>query len=124
MQATVLVVEQDLLTRQTFVEMVGVCGYLSMGAEDAVQARDMLRNMTFDVVLSGSTLGSESGLAFADDVKLISPGTGIILILSDHATRELTGRAVDMHLCKPFSILQLRHALHATVSRSDTRQTS
>lgn len=118
MQARVLVVEHDLLSRQTFVEMVGVCGCHAMAAEDGGQARDMLRNMHFDIALTGYFLGSSSGIQFANDVKIISPGTAVIITGGYVLNDILSRRVVDFHLPKPFSILQLRQALHSFVGRA------
>lgn len=120
MPETVLVVARQSLLRETFVEMLALCGCRTVAAMDGVQARDMLRNARFDVVLTSYILGHEDGGTLAKDIKQTSPDTAVIVagtyfseeLLSDHTV-------VDFYLFKPFSILDLRDALASVINRPE-----
>ena len=107
----VLVVEDDAILRDLWIEVFRAAGHEVAGAESAGDARSSLLARRFDVAVLDLHLGSESGLSVATLAAYTNPDCKVIMITGSSlfANGELfeMAPAVSTVLRKPVPIDEL-----------------
>jgi CheY-like chemotaxis protein len=114
---TVLVVEDELLLRQTVADYLGECGYCVIEAADGDKAREMLDGgATIDLVFSDVRMpGQMDGLALAQWIRQHRPSIPVILT-SGYAGTALPPAAVcDCFLDKPYGPTEILQHIAALI---------
>jgi CheY-like chemotaxis protein len=83
MTKKILVVEDEAPSQKVLRYFLGRQGYETAGANDGLEAMDLLRQVRFDLVLSDLRMPRMGGLALARHILSASPVTPIFLITAD-----------------------------------------
>ena len=114
---SILLVEDDKLVGAALREMLGALGYNVIDAEDGKSATDIIESASpIDVLLTDLALpGTISGISVVKSAAAHRPGIRKILMsgfLTDESASEVNHLADVTLLPKPFTMRQLRAALH------------
>ncbi len=92
-EATVLIVEADILVRNPLADYLRECGYRVLEASDTTEARRILGDgpRSVDAVLADVEAAGENGFSFALWVRANHPGTDVILAGSVARATEKAG---------------------------------
>ena len=110
MAYSVLIVEKDLLTRQTLAFMAKTLGTIVVPVGDIELAYNILDAVIFDIVLVSLDRGDKDGTAISVDAKTYQPRTKVIVACGQHRPAELSW-LVDEYIQKPFTLKQLDEAI-------------
>ena len=101
----ILVIEDDVPTRQFIAEVCQEEGYRVLAAGDARDAEQLLSQSNPDLILCDYHLPGPCGLAFARAIRSTGVTTPIVLMTADNNTvRELDLGDVSQILYKPFTL--------------------
>jgi CheY-like chemotaxis protein len=114
---TVLLVEDDELTRATTADMLRACGCRVLEADSAESALMLLRGNDVAVLIADVGLPGESGLVFAARVRQIRPQMPLILATGGDVRDDAPGGHGPVVLRKPYGIEALQAALREAVVR-------
>jgi CheY-like chemotaxis protein/predicted Ser/Thr protein kinase len=123
--ARILVVEDDPLMREFFVEALASEGYAVEEANDGIAASDLLIEKSFDLVLSDINLPGLSGIELFRRNAARAAGPAVILITGapsvDDAVATIKEGACD-YLTKPVTIDRLAACVKAALEKRRTTQ--
>ena len=109
----ILVVDDDPNTREVLTEALGAAGARVMAADSALQALQLLKAESADVLISDIAMPAEDGLSLIRRVRALSGGVGRIpaIALTAFARAEDRAQALEagyqMHLAKPVELNEL-----------------
>ncbi len=110
----ILVVDDELSMRELLELMLSKEGYQVSCAETGEQAKTLLANRSFDLVLCDIRLGDISGLEVLRTAKSVRPET-IVIMISAYATAENAVQAMNDgaydYLPKPFDNTELKQTI-------------
>lgn len=110
MGASILLVEDEPLSRRNLAVLLNSEGYQVSEAENGEDAVEFIKGMAFDVVITDLVLpGTINGLDVVRYHKQVSPGTGAILI-TGFGSGPLAEKAVSLgidYLPKPIDLDEL-----------------
>jgi DNA-binding NtrC family response regulator len=118
MRAFILVVERNLLLRQTLIDLLTALGHEALGTSSAIRGLKLLKHLGFDVLITspGTTLIEEP--SYALEAKKIQPH--LKLVIADAIdSPEFSELAIDAFIQKPFSLLALEKTLEKFFISSD-----
>jgi CheY-like chemotaxis protein len=110
-QPTVLLVEDNQLTRATTAEMLRACGWEVVEADSAEAALQPLRMHDISVLMVDVKLPGESGLVFAAQAREIRPSVPIIVATGVDLAADSPGGSGPVVLRKPYGFDALQAAL-------------
>lgn len=115
----VLVVDDDDRLRDLLVKYLSENGFLVVAAKDAMDAREKLRGLQFDIIILDLMMPGESGLDFAEDYRRTSTVPILMLTAMGEADDRIAGleRGADDYLVKPFEPRELLLRLHNILKR-------
>ncbi|MGH7824046.1 MAG: response regulator [Candidatus Binatia bacterium] len=87
MAEKILVVEDDIIIRESIREVLRTEGYEVEEASDGAQALGLLKNRRFDLVISDFVMPRMDGLKVVEEVHSTSPQTPVIF-LTGHLSRK------------------------------------
>jgi len=110
MRAYILVIERDLLLRETIIDLLTALGHEAIGTSSSVRGINLLKNLGFDVLITslGATLIAEP--SYALDAKKIQPHLKIVVAAGSDSP-DFSELAVDAFIHKPFSLFTLSQTL-------------
>ena len=112
---TILVVEDEILTRMAAADHLRDCGYRVLEAADADEARILLRaNEPIEVVFSDINMPGINGLELAIWVAKEFPDVKLVLTSGDRANAP-AARAMAAFLEKPYDLNTLARVMKALV---------
>jgi len=106
----VLVVEDRSEIRQALIGLLEHAGYSPRGASSCAEARELVGQLRFKVILLDLKLPDGSGLDFCAELRTLAPQSAVVIISGDSAVMEedqLGGCQAIGFLSKPFSYAQL-----------------
>jgi DNA-binding response OmpR family regulator len=108
-----LIVEDHSDTLRVLSLLLGRCGYQTVTAKDAGEARSLLDEMQIDVLISDLGLPDGDGLDLVQEAKQKQPLKAIALTGRDSAEERKAGlkAGFDFYLTKPIDFHELRQAL-------------
>jgi DNA-binding response OmpR family regulator len=108
-----LIVEDHDDTLRVLSLLLGRCGYQTVTAKDATEARTRLEEMQVDVLISDLSLPDGDGLDLVREAKQKQPLKAIALTGRDSADERNAGlkAGFDFYLTKPIDFHELRQAL-------------
>lgn len=118
--SNVLVVEDDTPLASNIVHLLGPLQVQTTVASSAREARACVAERPYDVALLDLRLPDGDGIALANELKELSPGTELVIV-TGHATMDsmaeaIRGRVVD-YLIKPFDPPQLLTSVRTALAR-------
>ncbi len=121
MHKSVLIAEDDPTIRKAAGEYLRMVGWEASEASDGLQARRMLEESPFDVLLTDIRMPGLDGHGLFDWVRNSGPGIPVVFMTAhgdlDDAVRALKRGAAD-YLAKPFDLDELAQRLERAVATS------
>ena len=110
MRAFILIVERDLHTRETIIDMCAALGHVGLGAPTPFKGLRMLEVMIFQAILisPGATLLGEP--SYAVEAKKIQKDVKVIMAAAVELP-EFLKTPIDAFIQKPFPLLSLKQTL-------------
>jgi len=110
MRFYVLIVERDLLIRETILDLVTALGHSGLGASSPVRGLKMLEVMVFDAMMISPGATSLGEPSYAIDAKKIQPHLKVIMAAAVELP-EYSAPPIDAFIQKPFSLRSLEATL-------------
>lgn len=111
MGARILVVDDEVSVREFFEILLAKEGYEVVTAKDGIEAFTMIRDQSFDLVISDLQMKGGDGMTLLREVKRLQPSTPVIMITAyattDSAVEAMKAGAFD-YLSKPFKIEEIK----------------
>ena len=118
MRAFILVVERNLLLRQTLIDLLTALGHEALGTSSAIRGLQLLKNLGFDVLITSPGTTLIEAPSYALEAKKIQPH--LKLVIADAIdSPEFSELAIDAFIQKPFSLLALEKTLEKFSISSD-----
>src|SRR5215471_16166830 len=119
-KASILVAEDDDLTRELLVKVLRRDGYQVVEAADGADAMTLLRSRSFDLVLSDIQMAQMSGMELLDQVQKIDPEIPVVLITAyaePGTAMDAIARGAADYLAKPVDVVALRTTVARALER-------
>lgn len=118
MRAYILVVEKDLLVRETIIDLINALGHRAIAAPSPVRGLKLLEMIEFDLMFisPGATVLGEP--SYALEAKRIQPHIKVIMAAAIEQS-EFAAPPIDAFIQKPFSLLMLAETLKKVSISSD-----
>jgi len=109
----ILVVDDDLLVRQSMGRMLNFLGYEAKLAGNAEEALNLFKKNRFDLVITDYAMPGMNGEELAETIKGLEPGQPVLMIsgFTEHLLANSGLRGVDLVVGKPFELGELRRAV-------------
>jgi DNA-binding NtrC family response regulator len=104
---SVLVVDDDASIRLLCRINLELDGWNVREAATLRKAREQLADGAVDVILLDVHIGSDSGIAFIDDLRRDHPRTRVAILTGSADTLTLNGGTIDAVIAKPFTLERL-----------------
>lgn len=119
MQASVLVVDDELLIRDLLYDFFSGQGWTISVAENGEKALQVLNSKQVDVVLTDLRMPEMDGLGLIEELRQSHPQLPVVVMTGypsvDSAITALRARVHD-YVVKPFNINQLYKTIEAAIS--------
>jgi len=118
--ASVLVIDDEEIIRETFEALLSAEGYAVRSAETGQQGLDLLGDVQFDVVLLDLMLPDRSGLDILDDIRRIDDELPVIMVTAKSTIENAiaaTKRGAFHFIAKPFQNDEVLVVLHNALER-------
>jgi len=116
---TILVIEDDVATRDVIVEVLSEEGYTVRGVRDATNGYSALLDCPPDLILCGCNLHDSNGLAVARTLEWAGIDVPIVLMTADnHPPDFSTLTNIVFCLLKPFELDELLGCVATHMRRS------
>lgn len=113
--STILVVEDEILTRMATADHLRDCGFRVLEASDAEEARTLLKAAEpIELVFSDINMPGMNGLALASWIAREFPDVKIVLTSGDN-TNAATAGVTAIYLEKPYDLITLGQLITALV---------
>ena len=110
MITSVLIVEQDPLTRHTITLMLETMKYACVSVADAEQAYRVLEEVAVDIAVITLEAGDREGIGMTGELRARQQDIGVILV-NGGAASEKRSPFVDAFIRKPFSLQAIDEAI-------------
>jgi CheY-like chemotaxis protein len=110
MRAHVLIVERDVMTRETIIDLLKVLGHLGFGAESPAVGLKMLELVVFDAMMISPDATLVGKTSYALEAKQTQPQLKVIMAAAVELP-EFLQPPIDAFVQKPFSLLSLMKTL-------------
>lgn len=121
---SLLVVDDELLIRDLLYDFFHGQGWDIAVAESAEKALEMLRNKSFDLLLTDLKMPQMDGMALTEEVRLQFPHLPVVIMTGypsvDTAVAALRQQVAD-YIIKPFNINQLHKLLKSKIELAQKR---
>ncbi|MCW8194127.1 response regulator [Proteobacteria bacterium 005FR1] len=107
----ILVVEDESDSRRALCKLLEALDHQPRGAIGAEEAMSLLRESSFDLLITDVNLPGRSGLELAEYAKKLQPHIGIIVASGAQLSAELAIQPQPVSLLKPFDLAGLQNAL-------------
>ena len=118
----VLIVEDDTMTRKALEHRMKLDGYEVTTASDGIQALDLLKNITFDVLLTDLHMPNFSGLDLIkhlrNELKSNIPVVMVTRVGLEETVLSAFELGADDYITKPFSPDELSIRVKKAIMRS------
>lgn len=116
----VLVVDDDDRLRSLLAKYLGDNGFMVTAAADAAEARRRMASLTFDLIVLDLMMPGESGLEFAEKLRLSNDIPILMLTAMSESEDRINGleKGGDDYLTKPFEPRELVLRIHAILKRA------
>lgn len=111
MKLSILVIENDELTRLSIVYMLDSLNYRVAHVKDQDTALSILQSVLFDVVILSLPREDPDGELFAAETKLLQPLIKVIVVSGGVRQKTNLSLLIDKFVKKPFSLLQIDEAI-------------
>ena len=120
----ILVVDDEEYIRDVIVEYLNNEGYQTAQAEDGLEAKELLENEKFDLMILDVMMPDMDGFTLLEELDNSKKVPTIILSARGEEIDKLTGfdKGIDDYLCKPFSPKELVARVKAILNRVSTKK--
>ncbi len=120
-RARILIVDDDTNLLDLMVETLQAIGYQAVGVPDGINALDILKSESFDLMISDIKMPGLDGIGLLKKVRRYYPKLPVLFI-TGYSTAEMIGRAsADGFLAKPFRISHIEELIEDTLAGRHTR---
>jgi DNA-binding NtrC family response regulator len=120
---SILIAENDVLTRLTITNMLDVAGCRSIEANTQEIALSILEGVWFDTILTSSTKDDPDGNHFAGKAKAMQPHIKVIVMTGFGYPEDMPSN-VDAVIAKPFSLKDINFAVRVVLRKLEKGLTS
>jgi DNA-binding NtrC family response regulator len=117
-RACILVVEQDLLVRETIIDLMRALGHHAVGAPSPARGLKLFEMIDFDVMFISPRATEIGKPSYALEAKKIQPHLKVIMAAAMQSP-EFSQLPIDAFIEKPFSLLTLAETLRKISIPSD-----
>ncbi len=119
-QPHILVVDDDARLRDLLCKFLSDSGFIVITANDAADAREKMKSLTFDLLVLDLMMPGENGLDFAADLRKRSDVPILMLTAMAESDDRIEGleRGADDYLTKPFEPRELLLRINAIMKRT------
>jgi two-component system phosphate regulon response regulator OmpR len=119
--AHILVIDDDARLRDLLSRFLQESGFLVSGAESAAQARSILKNMQFDLLVIDVMMPGETGLELLADIRKDSSIPALFLTAMNETEDRIGGLEVgaDDYIAKPFEPRELILRIQRILDRQE-----
>jgi DNA-binding NtrC family response regulator len=110
MRAFILVIEQDLLVRETIIYQLAALGHRAIGSPSIFRGLKLLKMIEFDVMIISPSATSNGEPSYALEAKKIQPHVKVLMAAAMYLP-EFSELSIDAFIQKPFSALTLEVTL-------------
>ncbi|MEI7555209.1 HD domain-containing phosphohydrolase [Candidatus Chlorohelix sp.] len=118
LKPSILIVDDDLGVRNVIARMLTINHYRITDVDNAEKALELIKNNSFDLIISDIHMPGMSGLEFLEELKKTDPGIACIIITSndnvDVAIKALKAGALGF-IPKPFTGPELIETINAAM---------
>ncbi len=119
----ILVVEDESAAREALVEIASMLGFQAFPASGVEEARELLAEADFDVLLTDCVLADGMGNTLAAELLVERPSLAVVVMsgyTQDDVVREQVARGAVRFLQKPFDMPTLARELQAALEERRT----
>lgn len=117
---TILIVDDEAMTRNLLHEILAKEGYKLLVARDGQEALDVIRAKRVDVVISDIKMPRMNGLDLLKAIKRDRPEIGVIIMIENGGTYTVKDALIsgtDEYISKPFKIYEMLMIVERTYWR-------
>jgi CheY-like chemotaxis protein len=122
-EKVILLVEDDVLVRETVVNLVESLGYRAMSAANGQDALLLVMNEGVDAVLTDVTMPGMNGYQLAERIRAVAPGLPTICVTGYAVAVEDQGHC-DVVVRKPYTTATIADALKSVLAASPASVTA
>lgn len=117
----ILVIDDDARLRDLLSRFLQESGYLVSGAESAAQARAIMKNMQFDLLVIDVMMPGETGLELLANIRKTSHIPALFLTAMNETKNRIDGLEVgaDDYIAKPFEPRELILRIQRILDRQE-----
>ena len=117
----ILIIDDDERLRDLLSRFLQESGYLVSGAESAAQARAIMKNMQFDLLVIDIMMPGETGLELLANIRKVSHIPALFLTAMNETENRIDGLEVgaDDYLTKPFEPRELILRIQRILDRQE-----
>ncbi len=120
MASTLLIAEDDSMSRKMFTEVLKADGYRVIDVGDGSAALDVLKSETIDVLLTDVMMPEMDGMELLERARTVQPELRAVVMTANN-TSETIISALRNHACdlllKPFTVEQLLNVVESALDR-------
>ncbi|MCX6746323.1 MAG: response regulator [Candidatus Parcubacteria bacterium] len=103
----IMIVDDEVNIRRALRRAFRKCDYAISEAADGVEAFELLKQDSFDLLITDNNMPGKTGLELISEIKLLKPNLAIILLTGRPILLEDVPKEV-MFLAKPWNEVELR----------------
>lgn len=110
-EKSILVVEDEVSTRDTMLDLLSEVGYEVKGAQDGVEAMEMVEEHSFNLVITDLKMPKGDGLQVLEEVKKVNPQI-MVIICTGYGTVDTAVKAMRLgaydYITKPIKTEEMK----------------
>ena len=110
-EKSILVVEDEVSTRDTMLDLLSEVGYEVKGAQDGVEAMEMVEEYSFNLVITDLKMPKGDGLQVLEEVKKVNPQI-MVIICTGYGTVDTAVKAMRLgaydYITKPIKTEEMK----------------
>ncbi|MBW1839052.1 MAG: sigma-54-dependent Fis family transcriptional regulator [Deltaproteobacteria bacterium] len=110
-EKSILVVEDEVSTRDTMLDLLSEAGYEVQGAQDGVEAVEMVKEHSFNLVITDLKMPKRDGLQVLEEVKKVNPQI-MVIVCTGYGTIDTAVKAMRLgaydYITKPIKTEEIK----------------
>ena len=110
-EKSILVVEDEVSTRDTMLDLLSEAGYEVQGAQDGVEAVEMVKEYSFNLVITDLKMPKRDGLQVLEEIKKVNPQI-MVIVCTGYGTVDTAVKAMRLgaydYVTKPIKTEEIK----------------